>query len=57
MEIVQELDGVDETLEHLIPGDGGGLNVLLAPGVEVWEILLRAGLDCFCISCCNLKAI
>ena len=34
---VEELDGIDETLEHLIPGDGGGLNLLLAPGVEVWE--------------------
>ena len=34
---VEELDGNDETLEHLIPGDGGGVNLLLAPGAEVWK--------------------
>ena len=34
---VEELDGINETLEQVIPGDGGGLNLLLAPGVEVWE--------------------
>ena len=54
---VQELDGVNEALEHLIPGDGGRLDLLLAPGVDVWKVLSCAGLHCLCISCCSLKAI
>ena len=54
---VKELDGVNKTLEHLISRAGGRINILIAPRVEVWKVLLCAGLKCLSISCCSLKAV